>query len=95
MGEPKLLKLGYIPVMHDSKRYYCLVDKAPRIGSRVPEQTFLCGDPTAAEWLVDNNRWPSRAVRPSERAGGFYTIPAQQSILPTPAVRPPHPTLLR
>ena len=71
-ANPRLVKQGYVPVVHDSKQYYCLIDKTPKIGSRMPEQTFLCGDPTAVEWLVDNNRRPSHAENPSERAAGFY-----------------------
>jgi hypothetical protein len=71
-ANPNLLKHGYVPVVHDSKQYYCLIDKTPKIGSRMPEQTFLCGDSAAVEWLVDNNRRPSRAVNPSDRAAGFY-----------------------
>ena len=71
-SNPKLVKQGYVPVMHDSKQYYCLIDKTPKIGSRMPEHTFLCGEPAAVEWLVDNNRRPSPAVRSSERAAGFY-----------------------
>jgi hypothetical protein len=71
-ANPRLVKQGYVPVVHDSKQYYCLIDKTPKIGSRMPGQTFLCGDPAAVEWLVDNNRRPSRAANPSERAAGFY-----------------------
>lgn len=71
-ANPKVLKHGYIPVVHDSKQYYCRVDKSTKIGSRVPERTFLCGDPTAVEWLIDNNLQPSRAASASERAPGFY-----------------------
>ncbi len=67
-ADPKLLKHGYLPVMDDSKQYYCLIDKTPKIGSRMPEHTFLCGDSSAVEWLVDNNLRPSHA----ERAAGFY-----------------------
>ena len=69
---PRLVKQGYVPVVHDSKQYYCLIDKTPKIGSRVPGQTFLCGEPAAVEWLVDNNRRPNPAVRSSDRAPGFY-----------------------
>jgi hypothetical protein len=61
-----------VPVAHDSKQYYCLIDKNPKIGSHMPEQTFLCGDATTVEWLADNNRRPIRAANPSEQASGFY-----------------------
>jgi hypothetical protein len=71
-ASPNLLKHGYVPVVHDSKQYYCLIDKTPKIGSRMPEQAFLCGDSATVEWLVDNNRRPSRAVNSSGRAAGFY-----------------------
>jgi hypothetical protein len=71
-ANPRLVKQGYVPVLHDSKQYYCLIDKTPKIGSRIPEQTFLCGDATTAEWLVDHYHWPNRAVNPSEWVAGFY-----------------------
>ena len=71
-ANPRLVKQGYVPVVHDSKQYYCLIDASPKIGSRIPEHTFLCGDSAAVEWLVDNNYRPSRPVAPSERAPGFY-----------------------
>ena len=70
-ANPRLVKGGYVPVVHDSNQYYCLIDKTPKIGSHVPEQTFLCGDLATVEWLVDNNRRPS-AVNPSGQAAGFY-----------------------
>jgi hypothetical protein len=69
---PRLVKQGYVPVVHDSNQYYCLIDNTPKIGSHVPEKTFLCGDPTTVEWLVDNNYRPSRAVRSSDQAAGFF-----------------------
>jgi len=73
---PRLVKGGYVPVMHDSKQYYCLIDETPVIGSRMPGKTFVCGNPTTVEWLVDNNRRPSRAINPAERAAGsYYTGP--------------------
>jgi hypothetical protein len=71
-ANPRLVRGGYVPVVHNSKQYYCLIDKTPKIGSRMPGKTFLCGNPTTVEWLVDNNRRPGRGVRSSERAPGFY-----------------------
>jgi len=58
----RLVKWGYVPVTHDSKRYYCLIDNSPRTGSHIPEQTFMCGDPATAEWLFNNNYRPTRLL---------------------------------
>jgi hypothetical protein len=61
-ADPRLIKWGYVPVTHDSKRYYCLIDNSPPTGSRIPEQTFVCGDPATAEWLFNNNYPPTRLL---------------------------------
>ena len=61
-ANPRLLKWGYVPVMHDSKPYYCLIDNSPRTGSHISEYTFMCGDPATAEWLFDNNYPPTRLI---------------------------------
>lgn len=67
-ANPRFVKQGYVPFVHDSKQYYCLIDKSPQIGSHLPEQTLLCGEPTEVEWLVNNNYHPSR---PEPRGPGF------------------------
>jgi len=67
-ANPTIVKQGYVPVVHDSKQYYCLIDKTPQIGSHLSEQTFLCGEPAEVEWLVNNNYHPSR---PDPRAPGL------------------------
>jgi hypothetical protein len=59
---PGVLKLGYVPVVHDSKHYYCLIDKIERIGSRFPKRAFLCGDPLAVESVVNNNYRVTRTL---------------------------------
>ncbi len=59
-ANPRLVKQGYVPVVHDSKQYYCLIDESPKIGSHLPEQTFVCGEPAEVEWLVNNNYHQSR-----------------------------------
>ena len=59
---PRLVKWGYVPMTHDSKRYYCLIDDRPRTGSHVIERTFVCGDPSTAEWLFNIGRTPKLAL---------------------------------
>ena len=55
----RLVKWGYVPIIHDSQRYYCLIDDNPRTGSHVNEQTFICGDPKTVEWIFNNNLSPT------------------------------------
>ena len=55
----RLLKWGYVPVIHDAKHYYCLIDKGPRTGSHVGERTFMCGDPSTAEWIFNTGIRPT------------------------------------
>jgi hypothetical protein len=57
-ANPRLVKWGYVPVTHDSRHYYCLIDYSPRTGSHISELTFMCGDPATAEWLFNNNWRP-------------------------------------
>src|ERR1700739_3034932 len=35
--KPRLVKWGYVPIVHDSQPYYCLID-GPRTGSHIIEQ---------------------------------------------------------
>ena len=56
-ADPRLIKLGYVPVMHNSEPYYCMIDHEAPTGSRIPEWTFMCGDP-ATVTLLYNNRPP-------------------------------------
>ncbi len=60
--KPRLVKWGYVPITHDSKRYYCLIDDRPLTGSHIIEQTFICADPSTAEWLFNTGRNPSLAL---------------------------------
>lgn len=57
-ADPRLLKWGFVPVMHDAQRFYCLIDHEPPTGSRIPEWTFSCGDPATVEILFNTNRTP-------------------------------------
>jgi len=57
-ADPRLVKWGYVPVLHDGQRYYCLVDHDAPTGSRIPEWLFTCGDPATAELLYNTNRAP-------------------------------------
>jgi hypothetical protein len=42
--DPKVVKWGYVPLVHDSKHYYCLIDEKPITGSNIAKKTFICGD---------------------------------------------------
>jgi hypothetical protein len=42
--DPKLVKWGYVPLTHNSKHYYCLIDDKPITGSNIAKKTFICGD---------------------------------------------------
>lgn len=55
---PQLVKWGYVPVEHDSQRYYCLIDHAARTGSNIVEWIFTCGDPDTVQLLYTSNRRP-------------------------------------
>jgi hypothetical protein len=57
-ADSRLVKWGYVPVTHDSKQYYCLIDRQPHTGSNILEPTFTCGDPATVEELYDRNRGP-------------------------------------
>jgi hypothetical protein len=57
-ADPRLVKWGYVPVMHDAERYYCMIDHEPPTGSRIPEWTFMCGDPATMQLLYNRNRPP-------------------------------------
>lgn len=57
-ADARLVKWGYVPVMHNSDRYYCMIDHEPPTGSRIPEWTFMCGDPATVELLYNRNRPP-------------------------------------
>lgn len=54
--DPMVVKWGYVPMTHNSKHYYCLIDDRPRTGSNIIEKTFVCGDPEVVE-LVFRNNW--------------------------------------
>jgi len=54
----RLVKWGYVPFTHDSKNYYCLIDKGPQTGSHIIDTTFMCGDPDTVQWLFQNNWRP-------------------------------------
>ena len=55
---PRLVKWGYVPVVHAAERYYCLIDHSARTGSHIVEWIFVCGDPGTTVWLFNNNRRP-------------------------------------
>lgn len=68
-GNSGVLKLGYLPVLHDSKQYYCLIEKTERIGSRFPAKLLLCGDPVAVESVVANHYRVTRTPLESSPVG--------------------------
>jgi hypothetical protein len=55
---PRLVHWGYVPITHDSKHYYCLIDDKPRTGTNILEKTFVCGDPKTVQLIFDNNWQP-------------------------------------
>lgn len=57
-ADRRLVKWGYVPVMHDGERYYCMVDHDAPTGSRIPIWMFSCGDPATVELLYNSNRPP-------------------------------------
>lgn len=57
-ADKRLVKWGYVPAEHDGKRFYCLIDHHPRTGTRIPGRNYMCGDPTTAESLYNNNWAP-------------------------------------
>ncbi|HSY04336.1 MAG TPA: hypothetical protein VK803_00195 [Steroidobacteraceae bacterium] len=57
-ADRRFVKWGYVPVMHDSQRYYCLIDRDPPTGTRIAERTFTCGDPATVEELYLSNQRP-------------------------------------
>ncbi len=56
--QDSVVKWGYVPMTHDSKHYYCLIDDHPRTGSNILGKTFVCGDPATVETLSTNNLRP-------------------------------------
>jgi hypothetical protein len=57
-ADPRLLKWGYVPVMHAEQPYYCLIDHDAPTGSHIPVWIFACGDPDTVELLYNTNRPP-------------------------------------
>lgn len=57
--KPRLVKWGYVPMTHDSQRYYCLINDGPRTGTHVNGPIFICGDPKTVEWIFNTNRTPT------------------------------------
>lgn len=57
-ADQRLLQWGYVPVTHDSLRYYCLIDHEAPTGSHIREWTFTCGDPATVEVLYNTRRRP-------------------------------------
>jgi hypothetical protein len=55
---PRLVHWGYVPITHDSKHYYCLIDDKPTTGTNILEKTFVCGDPKTVQLIFDNNWRP-------------------------------------
>jgi hypothetical protein len=56
--KPRLTKWGYIPVIHDSEHYYCLIDDKPLTGSNIAKKRFICGDAPTVELNYVNGRKP-------------------------------------
>ena len=55
-ADRRLVESGYVPFTHDSRHYYCRINRAPQIGSHVIERTFMCADPSTGQWLFRTDR---------------------------------------
>jgi hypothetical protein len=53
-----VVKWGYLPMVHDSQNYYCLIQDSPTTGTRMTDKTFVCGDPATVESIYNNNLKP-------------------------------------
>jgi hypothetical protein len=54
--ESRVVKWGYVPIVHNSQHYYCLIDDRPITGSNIARTTFLCGDASTVQFNY-NNGW--------------------------------------
>ena len=57
--DSRLVKWGYVPIIHNSKQYYCLIDDKPVTGSNIAKKTFVCGDASTTVFNYNNNWRPS------------------------------------
>jgi hypothetical protein len=57
--EPRVVKWGYVPMTHNSQRYYCLIDDKPITGSNIAKTTFICGDASTVAFNYHANWRPS------------------------------------
>jgi hypothetical protein len=60
--EPRVVKWGYVPIVHNSQRYYCLIDDRPITGSNIARTTFLCGDAATVQFNYNNGWRPSLSL---------------------------------
>jgi hypothetical protein len=56
--DARVVKWGYVPITHDSKHYYCLIDDKPRTGSNIARETLICGDASGVSYDYFNNVRP-------------------------------------
>ena len=56
--DPKVVKWGYVPLAHNSKHYYCLIDDKPLTGSNIAKKTFICGDASTVKFNYANEWRP-------------------------------------
>jgi len=56
--DPKVVKWGYVPLTHNSKHYYCLIDDKPMTGSNIAKKTFICGEASNVKFNYANEWRP-------------------------------------
>jgi hypothetical protein len=55
--DSELTHFGYVPMTHDSQRFYCLIEDHPSTGSNILEKTFICGDPDTVKMnYIENSK---------------------------------------
>lgn len=57
--DPKVVKWGYVPLSHDSRHYYCLIEDEPITGSNIAKKTFICGDANTVRFGYVNDWRPT------------------------------------
>jgi len=57
--DPKVVKWGYVPLTHNSKHYYCLIDEKPITGSNIARKTFICGEAATVKFGYANDWRPT------------------------------------
>ena len=56
--DARVVNWGYVPLTHDSRHYYCLIDDKPITGSNIAKTTFICGDADVVKFNYFSNVRP-------------------------------------